>query len=131
VGATISYTGSGGSAQITMPVTNNGTISVDHATLYLPTSTVLGDSSTLVIGITTADGTTPVAGHISFQGAATLAGTLAVSTAAGYSPPDGTHLSAISGTLSGQFAATSGLSLPTGQWTVSYDPSNVTLTASA
>ncbi len=126
-GATITYNGSssGNSADIGVSVQDNGAVDVGEGTLNLPTYGP-ASGSTLTVGVST----TP--GQLSVSGAATLKGTLAIATKAGYLPAIGTKVAILTASsISGTFSTVTGAQLTGEHWVVSYKAKSVVLTATS
>jgi hypothetical protein len=122
-GGTVTYGGGPVGSSLLVPFTNNGTVSVSKGTLSLltfgPTS-----SSTLTVGLRANPG------KLSVSGSATLKGTLAIATKAGYLPPIGTKVTALkASSRTGSFSTVTGAQLSGEHWVVSYNATSVVLTA--
>ena len=91
------------SASVGVPVTNDGKLSIPAGTLNLSSLTA-APTSTLAVGITSTG-----AGQLNVSGTASLAGTLAMSTATGYTPAVGLNFPVVSaGTTVGTFTTLKG-----------------------
>jgi len=104
--------------------TNAGTLSVQHGTLTLAGSPVLQSSGTLNLDLNAlAD-----FGHITFNSAAALSGTLLVSLSNGYVPVPSNSFQVVSyPSYSGTFTSTT---LPSGvSWVTNYSNTSLTITA--
>jgi hypothetical protein len=148
---TIEKTGGNGTSTISAPIINSGTIGVYAGTLNLaPPSRSLTSSGSLVVQAgsamqvagdytqTSAGSLQPILaspgqfGALQVAGQATLAGALNVSTANNFSPTNGQSFPVLTaGSVSGTFAALSGLSFANGiSLSPVYSPTTVVLLAS-
>lgn len=94
------------------------------------TISVTGNYTQSSAGTLSTQVTSTGADKLAVTGTAALDGTLQVSTASGFSPSVGQQFQVLSGSsVSGTFATTTGLS--SGPYSVSYNPTNVTLTTLA
>jgi hypothetical protein len=127
-GATITYHGGTNGAFIFVNVTNNGTINATAGTLNLGGSYSSSGSATLAVGISGAS----KHGKLSVTGTASIAGTLALQTKSGYTPPIGTKIAILAAAKrQGTFSKVTGTGLTGEHWNVVYSATGVAVKAAS